>query len=456
MELSSDWFKLGERYGRALHIRDYASYIRDTMLMKLCELSKNMLLSIDIIPVPVGEAIRASQNTLLGVETNITNFMRKQARNSNFMAEIPYNMEQERKEAKEFLDDLQARDQNMLFVHVTLVHFADSKEELDEDTEALLSTARESLCQCSKMKFQQIDGLNTALPWGIIRVKSDPRTMTTESAAVLMPFRAQEILQTGGVYYGQNSISKNLIIADRTLLQNGNCFVFGVSGSGKSLAAKREIIAKALTTDDDILIIDPEAEYPLLIRQLGGEVIRIGPSTGYHINALDLSKDYNGGENPIGMKSDFILSLCEQFIGAGMLSAKEKSIIDRCVSKVYHGHIERGYVNEQAPTLVNFYTELERQREPEAKSIALAVELYAKGSLNTFAQPTNVDVDNRLIVYDIKDLGNHLKTVGMLVVLDAIFSRIMRNFARGRRTWVYIDEIYLQFANEYSSRFLSD
>ena len=452
LEFEKDCFKMGDRYGRVLFLREYASYIKDSMITELCELNRNMMLSLDIIPIPTDEAVREIENRLLGVETNITNWQRKQNKSNNFSAVVPYDMEQQRKESKEFLDDLTTRDQRMMFAVATLVHVADTKEQLNTDTESLLSIARKHLCQFAILKWQQMDGLNTVLPYGVRKIDA-VRTLTTESTAVLMPFRAQEIMERGGTYYGQNAISKNMIVANRRNLLNGNSFILGVSGSGKSFAAKREIIDIALSTNDDILIIDPEREYSPLIGGLGGEVIHIAAGSNNHINAMDMSSNYGDTENPVILKSEFILSLCEQLVGAGKLTAKEKSLIDRCTASAYRQYLQGGCKGE-APTLKNFHAELLRQTEPEAREVALAIELFTNGSLNTFAQHTNVDTGNRIVCYDIRDLGKQLKTVGMLVVLDSIFNRITRNRAQGKNTFIIIDEIYLLFANEYSANFL--
>ena len=332
LEFHRDYFKMGNQYGRVLFLKDYASYIKDSMILELTDLNRRMMLSIDMIPVPTDEAVREVENKLLGVETNVTNWQRRQNSNQNFSAVVPYDLEQQRKETREMLDDLTTRDQRMLFAVVTLVHLADSKEELDSDTETLQSIARKHLCQLAKLSFQQQDGLITALPLGLRRIDA-LRTLTTEALAVLMPFKAQEIRHRHGIYYGQNAISKNLILADRKELLNGNGFILGVSGSGKSFAAKREITEITLSTNDDIIIIDPEAEYRPLVEGLGGEVIEISATSPNHINALDMESGYNDGDNPVVLKSEFLLSLCEQLVGAGKLSAKEKSIIDRCTAR---------------------------------------------------------------------------------------------------------------------------
>jgi len=452
LEFKKDHFVMGDKYGRVLFLKEYASYIKDSMLNELCGLDRNLMLSIDIIPVPTDEAVREMQNRLLGVETNVTNWQRRQNSNNNFSAVVPYDLEQQRRETREMLDDLTTRDQRMLFAVVTLVHLADSREQLDSDTETLQSIARKHLCQLGTLNWQQLDGLITALPLGLRRIDA-LRTLTTEALAVLMPFKAQEIHDKGGVYYGQNVISKNLIMANRRELLNGNGFVLGVSGSGKSFTAKREIVNVALSTNDDIIVIDPESEYGPLIEGLGGEVINISAASPNHINALDMEQGYGDGDNPVVLKSEFLLSLCEQLVGSGKLTAKEKSLIDRCTAQVYRDYIRHDY-HGKVPTLQDFHACLLEQPEREAKDVALAIELFTEGSLNTFAKPTNVDTDSRIICYDIRDLGKQLLPVGMLVVLDSIFNRVIRNRKLGRNTWIYIDEIYLLFQHEYSANFL--
>ncbi|HHZ07071.1 MAG TPA: DUF87 domain-containing protein [Clostridiales bacterium] len=451
-EFEKDCFKIGERYGRVIFLREYASYIKDSMVAELTDLNRNMMMSIDVIPVPTDEAVREVEMRLLGTETNITNWQRKQNQNNNFSAVIPYDMEQQRKESKEFLDDLTTRDQRMMFAVLTMVHTADTKEQLDSDTEALLTTARKHLCQFAVLKHQQMDGLNTALPFGIRKINA-LRTLTTESLAVFIPFRVQEIQHTDGIYYGQNVISKNMIIANRKLLLNGNSFILGVSGSGKSFTAKGEIVNLMLASNSEILIIDPEREYSPLVNAMGGEVINISATSANHINAMDMNKDYGDGANPVILKSEFIMSLCEQLIGGTNLGAKQKSIIDRCTASVYR-HFQQGNYQGTPPTLQDFREELLKQTEPEAQEIALAIELFTDGSLNTFAKQTNVDTDNRMICYDILDLGKQLMPIGMLVVLDSILNRITQNRAKGKNTFIFIDEIYLLFQHEYSANFL--
>lgn len=450
-ENHDSYFKIGGRYGRVLLLRDYASYIKDSMVAELTDINRNLMLSIDVIPVPTDEAVKEVENKLLGVETNITNWQRKQNMNNNYSAVVPYDMEQQRKESKEFLDDLTTRDQRMMFAVVTIVHTADSKKQLDNDTEEILTTARKHLCQMTTLRYQQLDGLQTAVPFGVRKIDAF-RTLTTESLAVFMPFRVQEVYDKHGIYYGQNVISKNMMIADRRKLLNGNSFILGVSGSGKSFTAKNEITNLMLSTDADIIILDPEREYAPLVRALGGSVIEISATSPNHINAMDMNKDY-GEVDPVIEKSQFIQSLCEQIIAGHHFAKGQQSIIDRCTENVYRYYKQGNYMGTP-PTLADFRDELLRQPEPEAHSLALELELFTRGSLNTFAKQTNVDTGNRLICYDILELGEQLRAIGMLVILDSIINRITANRMKGKETFIVIDEIYLLFMHEYSAQFL--
>ena len=444
-----DYFEMGKKYGRVLFLKDYASYIKDTMVAELTDLNRNMMMSIDIIPVPTDEAVKEVENRLLGVESNITNWQRKQNANNNFSAVIPYDMEQQRKESKEFLDDLTTRDQRMMFANLTLVITADTKEQLDADTETILITGRKHLCQIAPLNYQQLDGLNTVLPIGVRHIDT-LRTLTTESLSVLMPFRVQEIMDKNGIYYGENAISHNLIMVNKANLQNQSSFLLGIPGSGKSFSAKELIVFLALSTEDDILICDPEGEYSALVKAMGGEVIGISASSSDHINAMDMSEGYGDGFNPVIDKSEFILSLFEQLDKKG-LGPKEKSIIDRCTSLTYEEYYKTGIT----PTLMTLRRKLQEQPEKEAGELALSLELFTNGSLNVFAHETNVNISSRIISYDIYKLGKQLKTMGLLVITDAMRNRVSENYKKGKRTHIFIDEIHILFENEYSATFFN-
>lgn len=451
-EFKSDYFKVGDRFGRVLFIRDYPSYIKDSVVWELTDTNRNMIFNFDIIPVSTQEAQKFGEKQALGIETNIANYQRKQNANNNYTSVIPYDLEQQRKEVREFLDDLTTRDQKMFKVVITLMHTADTLEQLNSDTEAIQATGRKHMCQIGVLKYQQLDGFNATLPIGINKIEAR-RTLTTESLAVFMPFKVQEIQHDGGVFQGVNVISKNMIIVNRKFLLNGNCFILGVSGSGKSFTAKEEMVNLLLSTNADVMIIDPEREYSALVEAMGGQVVELSAKSKNHINCLDINKEYADGASPLALKAEFVLSLFEQVMGKDGIGAIKKSIIDRCLASVYKNYIKRNYTGK-VPTLVELCNELRKQPEPEATELATAMELFASGSHSTFAQKTNVNIENRLICYDILELGSQLMPIGMLVVLDSILNRITRNRAEGKETYIFIDEIYLLFQHEYSANFL--
>ena len=450
IEKNADYLKLGEKFARVLYLKDYASYIKDSMVAELTDLNRNMMLSIDIIPIPTDEAVREVENRLLGVETNITNWQRKQNQNNNFSAVVPYDMELQRKESKEFLDDLTTRDQRMMFAVITMVITADTKEQLDADTETILSTARKHMCQMATLKYQQLDGLNTVLPIGTRRINTF-RTLTTESLAVFIPFKVQEIMDKGGIYFGENAISHNLIMCNKENLLNQSAFLLGVPGSGKSFSAKELITFLILNTEDDILICDPEGEYAPLVEAMGnlGSVIRVSAGGRDRLNAMYMVDGY-GENNPIVVKSEFIMSLIEQIDKKGV-GPQHKSIIDRCIANVYRNAEETGVV----PTLCTLREMLLEQPEPEAKQIALSLELYTTGSLDIFGKQSNVDLDKRVVVFDIHGLDAQLKPTGLLVITDTMLNRVTLNWKKGKRTHVFIDEFHVVFENEFSAQFFN-
>jgi len=450
IEKNADHLKLGERYARVLYLKDYASYIKDSMVSELTEMNRNLMLSIDILPVPTDEAVREVESRLLGVETNITNWQRKQNQNNNFSAVVPYDMELQRKESKEFLDDLTTRDQRMMFAVITMVITADTKEQLEADTETILSTARKHMCQMATLKYQQLDGLNTVLPIGTRKINAF-RTLTTESLAVFIPFKVQEIMDKGGIYFGENAISHNLIMCNKGNLLNQSAFVLGVPGSGKSFSVKELIAFLILNTDDDILICDPEGEYAPLVEAMGdiGSVVRVSAGGRDRLNAMYMVDGY-GENNPIVVKSEFIMSLIEQIDKKGV-GPQQKSIIDRCIANVYR----RAYETDTVPTLCTLREMLLEQPEPEAKQIALSLELYTTGSLDIFGHQSNVDLDKRVVVFDIHGLGAQLKPTGLLVITDTMLNRVTLNWKKGKRTHVFIDEFHVVFENEFSAQFFN-
>ena len=451
MEKSADHLKIGERFCRVLYLKDYASYIKDNLVTELTDMGRNMMLSIDIVPIPTDEAVREVENRLLGVETNITNWQRKQNANNNFSAVVPYDMELQRKEAKEFLDDLTTRDQRMMLGIITMVLTAESKEQLDSDTEAVLSIARKHMCQLAVLKYQQFDGLNTVLPIGTRRINAF-RTLTTESLAVFIPFKVQEIQDAGGIYFGENAISHNLIMCNKANLLNQSAFLLGVPGSGKSFAAKELITFLMLNTEDDILICDPEGEFSPLVKAMGddiGAVFNLCAGGKHRLNAMYMVDGY-GEQNPIVEKSQFIMSLVEQIDKNGV-GPQHKSIIDRCTALVYKEAQETGIV----PTLTTLREKLLVQPEEKAREIALALELFTTGSLDIFGHGSNIDLDKRVVVFNIHDLGEQLKPTGLLVITDTMLNRVTLNWQKGKRTHVFIDEFHVVFESEQGAGFFN-
>ena len=339
----------------------------------------------------------------------------------------------------------------MMFAVITMVITADSKEQLDSDTEAVLSVARKHMCQLAPLKFQQFDGLNTVLPIGARKINVF-RTLTTESLAVFMPFKVQEIQDRGGIYFGENAISHNLILCNKENLLNQSAFLLGVPGSGKSFSAKELIAFLILNTDEDVLVCDPEGEFAPLIRALGEDistVIRMAAGGKDRLNAMYMVEGY-GENNPIVEKSQFIMSLVEQIDKNGV-GPQQKSIIDRCPALVY-GEAEKA---GKVATLCDLRNKLLTQPEDKAREIALSMELFTTGSLDIFGHESTVNLDKRVVVFDIHDLGAQLKPTGLLVITDTILNRVTENWKRGKRTHVFIDEFHVVFENEQSGIFFN-
>ncbi len=402
-EKKNDHILMGNKYVRTLFLHEYGSSINENLITDLTGLNRDLVLSIDFIPVQDDEARQLVQNTLLGQTTNAARFNKKQVDSNTFM-NIPFETQQQIRQSELLLEDLTERGQRLFCVLITIAHIADSKEELDSDTESLISIGRRHECRLGISYFNQINALRTALPFGARLIKGE-RSMTTEPAAALIPFYMRTLNDANGHYYGENAISKQLLFLNRKRLANGNGFILGYPGSGKSFIAKLEMVQAILSTNDDVIIIDPEREYQHLIKALGGEVIRISPGSENHINAMDFDAGY-GEVSSIMEKSDFIVTLCEKMTKG--FQRKEASIIDRCARYLYEDYEERKYAGA-APTLRDLLALLRKQPEKEAKDIAVELERYTEGSLNVFAYQTNVNLNNRILCFDTKDLGDNLK-----------------------------------------------
>ncbi len=448
-----DYFKDEKKFCRALFIKKYPSSLSDRFLNEITSLPVHSITSIDVVPIPKDMTTKVLQKKYLGIEADIIKQQRVRNKNNDFSSEISYNKRIEKKEIEEIMDDVRENDQCLYYVAVTTILMAESKEELDSMTETVETIGKRNSVTIEEHYLKQREALNTALPIGVRQVET-MRTMLTQSLAVLMPFNVQELNDRSGCYYGINQVSKNINIGNRKRLINGNGFVFGVPGSGKSHFCKMELGQVFLAGEDEIIIIDPMNEYFDIASTYGGTVVNMSTYTDNYVNPLDMdvwSLDLNDSKGMIREKGEFMLGLCEQCMGEG-LNSRQKSIIDRCVRKLY---IEIARNREKyVPVMSDFYDILMNQPEEEAKDIALSLELFVNGSLNIFNHQTNVDVDNRFTVYGIRDLGTELSPITMLVMMESIQNRIIQNGKRGVATWLYIDEFHVLLNSEYSARYL--
>jgi len=443
-----DYIMLGDKYARVLFLKEYSSSIYDDTIMEMVDRNLTMMVSVDVVPVPMDEAVREVEQKMMGSETNITNWQRRQNANNNFSAAIPYDMQQQRLEMREYMDDLTVRDKKLMMTVMTIVHIADSKEQLDQDTETLKTAAASRFCQLGVLRYQQMKGMNTALPIGIRKVDVF-RTMTTESLSYLVPFNVQEVQEDGGIFFGVNAISGNLVLCNPANLINQSMVVLGKPGSGKSFMIKLLILFLMLGTDDQIIIMDPEGEYTPLVKALGGSVIRCAVGGTDHLNAMDMAQGYGDG-NGIALKAEYIMSLLD-LMHKGGIGSHHKSIIDRCVMQVFRDSHQTGEI----PTLGTLREVLLNQTEPEAHELALTLEMYTKGTQNIFGQKTNVDMNNRLLSFDIHDLGSQMKNAGFLTITDAILNRVNYNWSKQRHTHIFVDEFHVAFENEYGGNFFT-
>ena len=448
-----DYFKDEKKFCRALFIKKYPSSLSDRFLNEITSLPVHSITSIDVVPIPKDMTTKILQKKYLGIESDIIKQQRVRNKNNDFSSEISYNKRIEKKEIEEIMDDVRENDQCLYYVSVTIILMADTKEELDSMTETVETIGKRNSVTIEEHYLKQRESLNTALPIGVRQVET-MRTMLTQSLAVLMPFNVQELNDKQGCYYGINQVSKNINIGNRKKLINGNGFVFGVPGSGKSFFCKMEMGSVFLSGNDEIIVIDPMNEYFDIAQTYGGTVVNMSTYTDNYVNPLDMdvwSLDLNDSKGMIREKGEFMLGLCEQCMGES-LNSRQKSIIDRCVRKLY---IEIARNREKyVPIMSDFYEILMNQPEDEARDIALSLELFVNGSLNIFNHQTNVDVDNRFTVYGIRDLGTELSPITMLVMMESIQNRIIANGKRGIATWLYIDEFHVLLNSEYSAKYL--
>ena len=447
-------FGVGRRIGCASFLQILAPELNDRMLADFLDMESSLIVSMHVQSVDQIKAIKTIKRKITDLQKMTIEEQKKAVRAGYDMDIIPSDLATYGTEAKKLLQDLQSRNERMFLLTFIVVNTAGSRQQLDNNVFQAASIAQKYNCQLTRLDFRQEEGLMSSLPLGLSQIEIQ-RGLTTSSVAIFIPFTTQELFQDGkeALYCGLNALSNNLIMVDRKRLKNPNGLILGTPGSGKSFAAKREIANVFLVTDDDIIICDPEAEYGPLVERLHGQVIKISPTSPHYINPMDLNLNYSDDENPLSLKSDFILSLCELIVGGkdGLMPV-EKTIIDRCVRMVYWDYLSDP-VPENMPILEDLYNELRRQEEKEAQYIATALEIYVSGSLNVFNHRTNINIENRIVSFDIKELGKQLKKIGMLIVQDAVWNRVTVNREAHKSTRYYIDEMHLLLREEQTAAY---
>ena len=447
-------FRMGKKYGAVSFLQILAPELNDRLLADFLDMESSLIVSMHIQSVDQVKAIKTVKRKITDLDRSKIEEQKKAVRAGYDMDIIPSDLATYGSEAKKLLQDLQSRNERMFLVSFLVLNTADNPRQLGNNIFQAGSIAQKYNCQLTRLDFQQEEGLMSCLPLGLNQIEIQ-RGLTTSSTAIFVPFTTQELFQNGkeALYYGINALSNNLIMVDRKLLKNPNGLILGTPGSGKSFSAKREIANCFLLTNDDVIICDPEAEYAPLVERLHGQVIKISPTSSNYINPMDLNLDYSDDESPLSLKSDFILSLCELIVGGkDGLQPVQKTIIDRCVRLVYQTYLNDPRP-ENMPILEDLYNLLRSQEEKEAQYIATALEIYVTGSLNVFNHQSNVDIDNRIVCYDIKELGKQLKKIGMLVVQDQVWNRVTINRAAHKSTRYYIDEMHLLLKEEQTAAY---
>ena len=447
-------FRMGKKFGAVSFLQILAPELNDRMLADFLDMESSLIVNMHVQSVDQVAAIKTVKRKITDLDKMKIEEQKKAVRAGYDMDIIPSDLATYGNEAKNLLKELQSRNERMFLLTFLVLNTADTKQQLANNVFQASSIAQKYNCQLARLDFQQEEGLMSSLPLGLNHIEIQ-RSLTTSSTAIFIPFTTQELFQSGGeaLYYGLNALSNNLIMVDRKKLKNPNGLILGTPGSGKSFSAKREITNAFLITSDDIAICDPEGEYYPLVLRLGGQVIRISPTSTDFINPMDINLNYSDDENPLSLKADFILSLCELVVGSrdGLLPV-EKTVIDRCVRQIYQPYLNDPRP-ENIPILGDLYEALLKQEEKEAHHIATALEIYVSGSLNVFNHRTNVDVNNRIVCYDIKELGKQLKKLGMLIVQDQVWGRVTANRAAGKATRYYMDEFHLLLKEEQTAAY---
>ena len=447
-------FRVGTTWGAASHMQIMASELPDRLLAELLEVDAEMTVTLHIQTVDQSKAIKAVKAKLTDIDRMKVDEQKKAVRSGYDIDILPPDLVTFSKDAAALLSDLQSRNERMFLLTFLILNTAPTRQQVENDIFTVSGIVQKYNCALKRLDFQQEQGYMSSLILGHNAIEIQ-RGMTTSSTAIFVPFMTQELRMGGpSIYYGQNALSHNVIMADRKKLKNPNGLFLGVPGSGKSFAAKRELVNLFLVTEDKIIVVDPMGEYTPLIRRLGGQVVEIAPNSPHHINPMDITMDYGpDDENPLALKSDFVLSLCELIVGGkDGLQPVERTIIDRCVRLVYRDCVLNPAAAKM-PTLQDLYELLCKQPETEAKRLATALEIYVAGSLNVFNNETNVDLNSRLVCLDLKQLGAGLRTIAMLIMQDLVWSRVSKNFTEGKATWCYFDEFHLLLKDELTASY---
>lgn len=446
-------FKMGRTFGAVSYLQILAPELSDKMLADFLDMDNSIVVNLHVQSIDQAKAIKQIKLKITDLDKMKIEEQKKAVRSGYDMDVLPSDLVTYGGEAKKLLEDLQSRNERMFLVTVIIMNTAKTRQKLENIVFQTAAIAQKYNCSLKRLDYQQEQGLMSSIPIGLNQIDIQ-RGLTTSATAIFVPFTTEELFQNGeALYYGINAISNNMIMADRKKLKNPNGLILGTPGSGKSFSAKREMTNAFLITKDDIIICDPEGEYSPLVQLLKGQVIRISPNSDQYINPMDININYSEDESPISLKADFILSLCELIVGSKTgLEPVEKTIIDRCVRMIYRDYLENP-VPDNMPIMEDLYECILAQDEPEAKRIATALEIYVKGSLNVFNHRTNVDINNRLICFDIKELGKQLKKIGMLVVQDQVWNRVTINRAEHKSTRYYIDEFHLLLKDEQTAAY---
>ena len=450
---NDSYFRMGQTFGCVSYLQITSPELTDKMLADFLDMKENLIVNIHVQPVDPKAAIKSLKNILSNIQKMKIEEQKKAVRSGYDMDIIPTDISTYGEEAENLLNELQSRNEKMFRVTFLLMNTADSKRKLDNIAYQTAGIAQKYNCNIRRLQYLQEQGMVASLPLGMNQTGVH-RLLTTTSTTIFVPFTTQELFMGGeALYYGLNALSNNMIMVDRKRLKNPNGLILGTPGSGKSFSAKREITNCFLITEDDIIVCDPEAEYSALVQALHGQVVRVSPVSDQYINPMDLNLNYSEEDNPLSLKADFILSLCELIVGGkNGLEPVEKTIIDRCVRLVYQEYLADS-IPEKMPILEDLYNLLRKQEEPEAQRLATSLEIYVTGSLNVFNHQTNVDINNRIVCFDIKELGKQLKKIGMLVIQDQVWNRVTMNRSAHKSTRYYVDEFHLLLKEEQTAAY---